>query len=405
MQIEELVTKAHAERRIALVAGESSGDQIAAAVMKKLFHADNALTVRGVGGPALAAAGMQCDVDISALSLRGYAEVIRHLPRLLRLRRQLIRGFIDWPADLFLGVDAPDFNFEIAATLKARGMPCFHLVGPSIWAWRPERKWKIARSLDHLLLLFPFEEAFYRDTGLATSYVGHPMADQISFDPDRLEARQALGLQVRPDLDRCFSGSEANRWFCLLPGSRSDEIAQHAVLMLDVAQELSRRHPGSTFLIPAASPGIFAQLQGFIKRHVHVASQRIMLFRGQAQACIAASDQVLAASGTVCLEAALLGRPMVIVYRMPALSYRWMRPQQLQPWVGLPNILAKKFLVPELIQAQATKQAVIDALEAQWDDQALRASLRDAFFAIYQSLRCDCASRCAAVLQSALASR
>jgi lipid-A-disaccharide synthase len=405
MQIDAHQTNDHFERRMALVAGESSGDQIAAAVLEKLFQANSALRVRGVGGPALAAAGMHCDVDIAALSLRGYAEVIKHLPRLLRLRRQLIQHFIDWPADMFLGVDAPDFNFEIAATLKARGTPCFHLVGPSIWAWRPERKWKIARSLDHLLLLFPFEEALYRETGLATSYVGHPMADQISFDPDRLEARRALGLQRSPALDRWSSDSEANRWFCLLPGSRPDEIAQHATLMLDVAQELSRRHLRSIFLIPAASPGIFAQLQDIIKRDVRVASQRIILYRGKAQACIAASDQVLAASGTVCLEAALLGRPMVIVYRMPALSYRWMRRQQLQPWVGLPNILARKFLVPELIQAQATTEAIIDALEMQWDDQALRGSLKDAFYAIYQSLRCDCASRCAALLQSAMTSR
>lgn len=391
--------------RLALVAGESSGDQIAAAVVKKLLQTQHTLAIRGVGGPALAAAGMQCDVDIDALSVRGYVEVIRHLPRLLRLRKNLIQGFVRWQAHAFLGVDAPDFNLDIAATLKAKGMPCFHLVGPSIWAWRPERKWKIAQSLDHLLLLFPFEQVLYRETGLATTYVGHPMADQISFNPDRLLARQELGFYHDPHLCRLAAESESSRWFCLLPGSRNDEISHHAALMLDVAQALALKYPKAIFLMPAASAGIYAQLQTIMSRQVRVASQRIILYRGRARACIAASDQVLAASGTVCLEAALIGRPMVIIYRMPALSYRWMRRQQRQAWVGLPNILAQKFLVPELIQSQATNQAIVRALEWQWHDQPAREALMASYLTIYESLRCDCASRCAAVLQSVLLSR
>jgi len=402
MRAEQAMTQLQPLRRLALVAGESSGDQIAAAVIAKLFQRAVPLEVRGVGGPSLAAAGMTCDVGIEALSLRGYVEVIRHLPRLLRLRKNLLKRFSRWPADIFLGVDAPDFNLQLAAMLKSRGIRSYHLVGPSIWAWRPQRKWQIAKAVDHLLLLFPFEEALYRETGLATTYVGHPMADQISFNPDRIAARQALGFDTDPNLKSIVEASDSDRWFCLLPGSRSDEIHQHAALMLEVAQQMALQHPRALFLMPAASPKLHTQLRDLIARHVHAASKRIILYHGEARRCIAACDQVLAASGTVCLEAALIGRPMVIIYRMPALSYRWMRRLQLQPWVGLPNILAQKFLVPELIQSQATVSAIIDALDSQWENQALLASLNNAFFAIHQSLRRDCASRCAAVLEAAL---
>lgn len=392
--------------KLALVAGESSGDQIAAAVIECLLAQQSGLQVRGIGGPALAKAGMHCDADIDALALRGYVEVIRHLPRLLRLRGKLIQDFVRWKPDIFMGVDAPDFNLELASRLKAQGIYCYHLVGPSIWAWRPERKWKIAKAVDHLLLLFPFEQALYAETGLKTTYVGHPMADQIEFNPDRLVVRKALGLDRMllsqgqiAEVRTSGTDVERSRWFCLLPGSRIDEIRQHAVRMLEAAQHLAIRYPQSVFLMPAASARIYELLKSLLGQHISVGSSRVILYRGRARDCIAASDQVLAASGTVCLEAALMGRPMVIVYRMPELSYRWMKRLQLQPWIGLPNILAQRFLVPELIQSKASPKLMVQALEQQWDDREGLDALRDALYRIHQTLRCDSASRAAAVIQ------
>ena len=390
------------ELRLALVAGESSGDQIAAAVIDRLLAQRSDLQVRGIGGPALRNAGMHCDADIEALSLRGYVEVIRHLPRLLRLRRKLFHGFLQWRPQLFLGVDAPDFNLNLASALKQNGIYCYHLVGPSIWAWRPERKWKIAKAVDHLLLLFPFEEELYIDTGLKTTYVGHPMADQIDFNPDRIMARRQLGLDRIAAFEASELDEQASRWFCLLPGSRLDEIRQHAEVMLKAAQHLALAYPKALFLMPAANPRIYSILKSMLKSTIGAGSHRVVLFQGQAQACIAASDQVLAASGTVCLQAALTGRPMVIIYRMPELSYRWMKRLQLQAWIGLPNILARGFLVPELIQTNVTVKAIVDALETQWADHEGRATLQSAFYQIHRSLRCDCAGRAAGVIQAQL---
>ncbi len=320
----------------------------------------------------------------------------------MRLRHRLIQDFRQWPADVFLGVDAPDFNLKLALELKRKAIRSIHLVGPSIWAWRPERKWAMARCVDHLLLLFPFESELYRETGLQTSFVGHPMADQIRFNPDRLAARLKLALQLSPELREAGPRPDGSRWFCLLPGSRSDEIHQHAALMLDAAQQLAIRYRHAIFLLPAASASIHAQLEAIIRSQVRVCAQRIFLVRGDARTCMAASDQVLAASGTVCLEAALIGRPMVIIYRMPELSYRWMRRLQLQPWIGLPNILAQSFVVPELIQSQANPAAMVRALELQWEDEAARGRLEGVFRAIHDSLRCDCASRAASIIESEL---
>lgn len=388
--------------RLAWVAGELSGDLIAAGAVRTL-GAEPGMCQRGVGGPAMRAAGLRCDADIGELSVRGYVEVMRHLPRLLRLRRRLAALYTRWPADCVIGVDAPDFNLGLERQIRKRNIPTVHMVGPSIWAWRAKRKHTIAASADHLLLLFPFEPPLYAQTGIRTHYVGHPMADEIAFDPDRRAARQELGLPDSLDLDAAPehpSDRQQDRWICLLPGSRPDEVLQHGPLMLAVAQNLAQRYPRSIFLIPAASPGIYRMLAHQILACVRLASDRIFLFAGQARRCMAASDQVLAASGTVCLEAALLGRPMVVIYRMPGLSYAWMKRQQLQPWVGLPNILAGRFLVPELIQRAAQTAPIIHALEAQWGDQEGRAGLREAFRQLHSSLRQDCATQTAAVIRS-----
>jgi len=390
--------------RLAAVTGEASGDLIAAQALGPLVRQGVAL--EGIGGPALAALGMDCWFSSDRLAVRGYVEALARLPDILSVRRALLRRLCHSPPDVFLGVDAPDFNLELASRLKAQGIYCYHLVGPSIWAWRPERKWKIAKAVDHLLLLFPFEQALYAETGLKTTYVGHPMADQIEFNPDRLVVRKALGLDRMllyqgqiAEVRTSGTDVERSRWFCLLPGSRIDEIRQHAVRMLEAAQHLAIRYPQSVFLMPAASARIYELLKSLLGQHISVGSSRVILYRGRARDCIAASDQVLAATGTVCLEAALMGRPMVIVYRMPELSYRWMKRLQLQPWIGLPNILAQRFLVPELIQSKASPKLMVQALEQQWDDREGLDALRDALYRNHQTLRCDSASRAAPVIQ------
>jgi lipid-A-disaccharide synthase len=434
---------------VAWVAGEVSGDQIAAGAVERL-GAESNVVQRGVGGPAMRGAGLQCDAGIEQLSVRGYVEVIRHLPRLLGLRARLAELYTRWPADCFVGVDAPDFNLALERRIRARGIPTVHMVGPSIWAWRAKRKHAIASCADHLLLLFPFEPPLYADTGIQTHFVGHPMADEIEFDPDPAAARRALGItrerafsmhydgwvsvdafeedarwvrgghrsvvdqtmldKQRVDHDQAVLGEQQadhdrgalGRWICLLPGSRPDEILQHGPLMIDVAQQIARRHPHSTFLIPAASPTLHRMLAQQVVAGVREAADRIFLVSGDARTCIAASDQVLAASGTACLEAALLGRPMVVIYRMPAASYAWMKRQQLQPWVGLPNILAGRFLVPELIQGAAKTGPVVEALEGQWRDHDLRHRLKEEFLQMHRALRQDCARQTAAVIRKVL---
>lgn len=386
-------------RQIAWVAGELSGDSIAAGALA-LIGAGSATSQRGVGGPAMRKAGLQCDADIEELSLRGYVEVFRHLPRLLRLRARLSKLYSRWPADCFVGVDAPDFNLGLERRLRARSIPTVHMVGPSIWAWRPNRKFRIASCADHLLLLFPFEPPLYQGTGIQTHYVGHPMADAIDFDPDPHEARQALGI-ARYHANTSCPGSRTNgRWICLLPGSRTDEVVQHGPLMLEVAQVLAQKYPRSIFLVPAASVALYRILARQVASGVRYASDRIFLVLGNARTCMAASDQILAASGTVCLESALLGRPLVVTYRMPELSYAWMKRQQLQPWVGLPNILAARFLVPELLQREAQVGTIVEALEAQWRDEEGRGRLREEFMRIHRELRQGCAGRTAAVLRT-----
>ena len=399
--------------RVAWVAGEVSGDLIAAGSVDRL-GAESNVVQRGVGGPAMRAAGLRCDAGIDQLSVRGYVEVLRHLPRLLRLRARLAELYTRWPADCFVGVDAPDFNLALERRIRASGIPTVHMVGPSIWAWRAKRKHTIASSADHLLLVFPFEPPLYADTGIQAHFVGHPMADQIEFDPDPEAARRALSIAGANAFGmhgdhRVFVDSRADhgrgaqgRWICLLPGSRPDEILQHGPLMIDVAQQIARKHPHSTFLIPAASPLLHRMLAQQVVAGVREAADRIFLVSGNARACIAASDQVLAASGTACLEAALLGRPMVVIYRMPAASYAWMRRQQLQPWVGLPNILAGRFLVPELIQGAARTGPVVEALEGQWRDQDQRHRLKDAFLQMHRALRQDCARQTATVIRRIL---
>lgn len=370
--------------RIGLVAGETSGDLLAASVLPHLGEAQRA----GIGGPAMQSAGFDAWWPSEMLAVRGYVEVLRAYPRLLALRRQLARRMLDWQPALFVGVDAPDFNLELERRLRHAGRRTAHFIGPSIWAWRPGRIERIRAAADHVLLLFPFEKAIYDRAGIAATYVGHPMADDIPLEVSPAHARSALGLDVsRPTV-------------AVLPGSRLSEIDAIGPVFIDTMAALARSRPELQFVVPAATPRLHARLQGMMSR-IDPLGLRAILLQGHAREAIAAADVVLVASGTATLEVALLRKPMVIAYRMASLSYRIMRRMQMLPWIGLPNILCNASLVPEFIQDAATPQALAKALFEQLD-RGRQGELADRFEALHLELRCECGQRAAqAVLEIA----
>ncbi len=364
-------------RGVVFVAGEASGDLLAAPVIDCLAHRDPAVASAGIAGDRMIAAGCQPWHHVRELSVRGYAEVLRELPRLLRLRAGVRRRVLDGAFDGFVGVDAPDFNLALETAVRRRGIPTIHYVSPSIWAWRAERIERIRRAADRVLLVFPFEAAIYVRAGIAATYVGHPLASQIPLDPDRSGARTRLGLAADALV------------ICLMPGSRRAEVASIAPAFFGAAAILLRHAPGARFVVPVADAGLRAALQAQ-RDAVPDAAGRIDLVDGLSHDCLAACDGVLVASGTATLEAALFKRPMVIAYRMPAASAWIMRRiGGYLPWVGLPNILADESLVPELLQEQATPAALAAAFEGVLADLPGQARLAERFAALHEALRRD----------------
>ena len=379
--------------RIAIVAGEASGDLLAASVLRGLRALDPALDARGIGGPAMQAEGFQGWWSIDDLSVRGYVEVLAALPRLLRLRSALADRVLAWRPDLFVGVDAPDFNLALERKLRAAGIPVVHFISPSIWAWRAERIDAIRDSVDHMLLVFPFEEALYRKAGIAATYVGHPLADAIPAQVDHPAARRSLGLQ--PDLATV----------ALLPGSRASELSHMADLFVRTAAWMHARRTDLQFVLPAAGAALYERLRAMLAARPERDGLRLTLVQGRSHDALAASDAVLVASGTATLEAALFRRPMVIAYRMPWLSYRLMRNKGYLPWIGLPNILAGEALVPEFVQDAATAPALGAALLGQLEDDAGRERLAARFAQMHEELRRGCASRASRVLMEVIDAR
>jgi lipid-A-disaccharide synthase len=367
--------------KVAMAAGEASGDLLAAAVLRGL-GAHGGCKSAGIGGPAMAAQGFDCWWSIDALSVRGYAEVLMALPRLLRMRSQLDERIRHWRPEVFVGVDAPDFNLTLETRLRQAGIPVVHFISPSIWAWRAERIEAIKRAVDHMLLVFPFEKKLYDTAGIPATYVGHPLADAIALNVDRDAASRALGLNPgRPTV-------------ALLPGSRPDEIRYMGQLFIDTAAWMHARRPDIQFVLPAAGARLFETLRARIS-HGSNRELPLTLVQGRSHQAMAAADAVLVASGTASLEAALLRKPMVIAYKMAWLSYHLMKNKGYLPWIGLPNILAGESLVPEFIQQQASAPVLGLTLLNQLDDESLRARLAERFAEIHQSLRRDCASRAA----------
>jgi lipid-A-disaccharide synthase len=368
----------HGSSSIVFVAGEASGDLLAAQVVRELRQRESGLNCCGVGGDRMIEEGFDAWAHVRELSVRGYVEVLRHLPRLLRLRRELHRRTAALRPAVFVGVDAPDFNLGLEEKLRANGIRTVHFVSPSIWAWRRERLTQIARAVDRMLLVFPFEQQIYDDAGIPASYVGHPLASMIPLAPDAEAARRRLGLEVEGVV------------VAVLPGSRPDEVRYLGPTFVAAMGELARDRAGLRFVLPVADPGLRSDIEAMLARHPGLAS-RVTLTAGRSHDCLEASDVVLVASGTATLEAALFKRPMVISYRMPWLSAQIMRRKGYIPYAGLPNILAGEFVVPELLQEAATPTALAHAVGQFLDDVGRRDRAVARFTEMHAALKRDTA--------------
>lgn len=373
--------------RLAMVAGEASGDLLGGLLLGGLRRRWPELRPAGIGGPRMDALGFESWWPQDALAVRGYVEVLRHYRRIASIRRQLAARLLEDLPQAFIGIDAPDFNLGLEAQLRHAGVPALHFVCPSIWAWRPGRVKTIARSVDHVLCLFPFEPELLRRHGIAATFVGHPLADEIPLVPPRAAARLALGIGAEPLV-------------AVLPGSRRSEVEAIAPVFLQAVALLNARRPELRFVLPAA-PGLRSEIEALVA--VHAPQAPILVVDGRSHEALAACDLTLIASGTATLEAALFKRPMVIGYRMHALSWALMRRMQLQPWVGLPNILCRDFVVPERIQEQCRPEPLAAAVLAGLDDVAGAARLTQRFGELHLELRCDTATRATDAIAQVLA--
>ncbi|MDB5787720.1 lipid-A-disaccharide synthase [Caballeronia mineralivorans] len=385
------MTLAPAPLRIAMVAGEPSGDLLAASLLGGLNERLPAGTrFNGIGGPRMTAAGFDAHWPMDKLTVRGYVEALKHIPEILGIRNELKRQLLAEPPSVFIGVDAPDFNFGLEHALRDAGIPTVHFVCPSIWAWRGGRIKKIVKAVDHMLCVFPFEPALMEKAGIASTYVGHPLADEIPLVPDVEGARRELGLP------------EGGPIIAVLPGSRRSEISLIGPTFFDAMELMQRREPGVRFVMPAATAALRELLQPLVAAHPDLA---LTITDGKAQVAMTAADAILVKSGTVTLEAALLKKPMVISYKVPWLTGQIMQRQGYLPYVGLPNILAGRFVVPEILQHFATPEALADATLKQLNDEANRATLTEIFTEMHHALRQNTALRAAEAVAQVLETR
>ena len=375
--------------RIAMVAGEASGDLLASHLIEALRAKLPNAQFYGIGGPKMAGQGFKAWHPLEKLAVRGYVEVLKHYREISGIRRDLKRRLLADPPDVFIGVDAPDFNLALEKSLKQRGIPSIHYVSPSIWAWRGKRIHKIGAAVSRVLALFPFEPALYEKQGIPVSYVGHPLADMLPVDDGRDGARALLGLSAQHPI------------FSLLPGSRQSEVQYMAETFIETARLIQQSLPNALFLVPLATRETRLLFETALY-HCNARELPIRLLFGHAHEAMMASDAVLVASGTATLEAALLKRPMAIVYKMAPLSYRLMRRMGYLPYVGLPNVLAGKFVVPEFIQDDATPQNLAQALLNLYADKATCARIGEVFREIHLQLKQNTAEKAAAAILDCL---
>ena len=370
---------------IALVAGEASGDQLGAALIRAIRSTQPDIRFAGIGGPLMKAAGMDCWWDTGQLSLFGLFEVIAHLPRLVRLRRQLIKRVVDLKPDVFISIDAPDFNLGVEKKLKARKIPVIHYVSPTIWAWRSGRVTRIAKSTDRVMCLFPFEPDCYQQHAVAADYTGHPMADEIPLQVDTGSARAALEIETPGP---CIA---------LLPGSRLSEVEKLSGAMLDAAVILTKRDPETCFLMPAATDHIRKYFESELLKYSGV---NCRIFSSHSKQVMAAADVVICASGTATLEVMLVNRPMVVCYRLAGMTYslaKWLKLVKSR-FFALPNILSSEALVPELLQNEVSGRRIAEEVVKWLDQPGLRDNLRQRFDLLHRQLKMDAAATAANVV-------
>jgi lipid-A-disaccharide synthase len=370
-----------------MVAGEPSGDLLGGLLLQGLHAHWPQAQAFGIGGPKMAAQGFEAWWPYEKLAVRGYVEVLRHYREIVGIRNQLRERLLADKPHVFIGVDAPDFNLDLERALKAQGVPTVHFVCPSIWAWRADRIAKIRDSVDHVLCIFPFEEALLASHGIDATYVGHPIAQAIPMQTDSAAAKIALGLDpARPVV-------------ALLPGSRASEITYLAERFIQASRQLLAEQPDLQLVLPAM-PALKPRIDAMVA--AQQMTSHIQVLSGQSHLALAACDVTLIASGTATLEAALFKKPMVIAYNMNWVSWQIMRRQKLQPWVGLPNILCQDFVVPELLQDAATPQHLADAVLDWLASPAKIVHLQQRFTQLHQSLLRDTPQLAAHAIQKVL---
>ena len=359
--------------KVAIVAGEASGDLLGAALIRALRARWPALEFEGIAGPRMMAEGARTLYPMEKLAVRGYVEVLRSLREILAIRRGLARQLLAAPPALYIGVDAPDFNLALEAKLKAAGVATVHYVSPSLWAWRAERIHTIGRSVDRMLVMFPFEEEIYRKAGIAVDYVGHPLADAMPLEPAADDARTQL---------RLAGGATP---VALLPGSRVSELELHADLMIETARRLHAQRPGLRFFVPLAT----RETREYFERRLYELEARelpITILFGHARLALQAAEAALVASGTATLEAALARCPMVVTYRVKPLTHWLVKRKALLPYFSLPNVLSGEFIVPELLQDDATPANLAQALLNWLDNRVARERVKRRFAQLHRSL-------------------
>lgn len=377
--------------RVYLVAGELSGDILGAGLMRSLKarHAD--IEFRGIGGPRMLEQGLDSLYPLETLSVMGLVEVLKYLPQLLGVRRHLRRDALAWRPDVMVGIDAPDFNLGLERQLRAAGIPTAHYVSPSVWAWRQGRVKAIARSVDAMLTLLPFEAAFYERHRVPVAFVGHPLADEMPLVNKRDAARSELGLAMQAPV------------LAILPGSRANEIRFLGATFMEAAARLAERFENLQLVVPAASPQRYQELAALLTRYPQLAP-RVRLIEGQARTAMIASDAVLLTSGTAALEAMLCHRPMVVAYRMAPTTH-WLAQRLVKTeWISLPNLIAQEALVPELIQRDANPEAIAARLATWLEDSEARRAMEARFAAMHAGLQRGASERAAETV-TALAER
>jgi lipid-A-disaccharide synthase len=375
--------------RVAMVAGEASGDQLAAPLIAALKARRNPILFAGIGGPRMQAQGFDSHYPMDKLSVRGYAEVLKHYGEIMAIRRRLTKALLAERPDVYIGVDASEFNLGIERRLKEAGIPAIHYVSPQIWAWRGWRVRRIARSVTHILVMFPFEAPLYEKAGVPVSYVGHPLADLIPLEPNKLEARAALRLPAGKLI------------VALLPGSRRSELQYMAQSFVLAAHRFQQEVADVHFVCPTVT----RDTRDMFERAVHEqqrADLPLTLLFGHSHEALAAADLALVASGTATLEAALFKTPMVITYRQSPITWTLMRRMFYLPYVGLPNVLAGEKLVPELLQDEANPAALADALLKLLRDADAQRRQIDRFREFHHLLRQKAAEKAADVILEVL---